>query len=209
MATCSIDGCDGTVRARGWCQAHYMRWWTTGSAEGAPVVRRARGRTCSLEGCDRKHCGRGFCESHLRRFLQSGDPGPVEIKPRNPGAECRIEGCDKTSRNRGLCNAHDLRRRITGDPLTPRAEKVHWWTGDEATYVAVHIRLRSQRGKASAHSCARCGRPAQEWAYDHADPDERMSDKGQPYSLDLFGHYQPLCRPCHRKLDGPAKAKLH
>lgn len=28
--TCSIDGCDRTVRARGWCGAHYQRWSKAG-----------------------------------------------------------------------------------------------------------------------------------------------------------------------------------
>ncbi len=28
--TCSIDGCGGSVSARGWCKRHYTRWWRTG-----------------------------------------------------------------------------------------------------------------------------------------------------------------------------------
>jgi hypothetical protein len=27
---CSIDGCTGAARARGWCRRHYLRWYKTG-----------------------------------------------------------------------------------------------------------------------------------------------------------------------------------
>ena len=30
--TCSIDGCDNEVRARGWCNLHYQRWYEHGDA---------------------------------------------------------------------------------------------------------------------------------------------------------------------------------
>lgn len=30
MATCSVPSCDRAVKTRGWCHAHYMRWWYTG-----------------------------------------------------------------------------------------------------------------------------------------------------------------------------------
>lgn len=39
--TCSIDGCDRTARARGWCRSHYRRWLSYGDPLG--VSPRARG----------------------------------------------------------------------------------------------------------------------------------------------------------------------
>lgn len=27
---CSIEGCDRSLKARGWCKAHYQRWWKDG-----------------------------------------------------------------------------------------------------------------------------------------------------------------------------------
>ncbi len=30
MKNCSIETCDGKHYARGWCRAHYVRWWRTG-----------------------------------------------------------------------------------------------------------------------------------------------------------------------------------
>lgn len=29
--TCSIEGCGGGVRARGWCGAHWQRWYRNGT----------------------------------------------------------------------------------------------------------------------------------------------------------------------------------
>lgn len=84
------------------------------------------------------------------------------------------------------------------------------------TYEAVHKRLRETRGPASAHPCTICGKPAQQWAYDHRDPRPRttlMTDRtvvhkhavidGQhatEYSVQLH-HYEPLCIACHTRLD--------
>lgn len=89
-------------------------------------------------------------------------------------------------------------------PTQGRAPEVHHrWTGDQATYAAVHQRIVTQRGSASTHDCVRnCGRRALHWAYDHLDLAERRSPDGRSYSLDP-DHYQPLCAYCHQQLDGP------
>lgn len=78
-------------------------------------------------------------------------------------------------------------------PANPR------WTGESVTYSGMHQRVRYIRGRASDHACAECGQPARHWSYDHADPDERMSDMGA-YSANL-DHYIPQCVPCHKRLD--------
>jgi hypothetical protein len=197
---CTVPGCDGIQKTRGWCQAHYMRWWATGVVGTADVVRRPKGRVCSLDGCRRPHSGRGFCDPHLRRFVKYGDPGPAEIEPRNPGAECSIEGCGKPVGGRGWCEAHYQRWRKTGDPLTPLPEHGAGWVGDAVTYMGLHSRLRSQRGKASDHTCVWCGEGADHWAYDHTDPTPMFGPKDQPYSADV-NRYQPMCKTCHRRMD--------
>jgi hypothetical protein len=68
----------------------------------------------------------------------------------------------------------------------------------EPTYYAMHQHLWAVRGKASAHPCVRCGKQAQDWAYDNTDPDERRDTKrnGSAYSLDVE-RYQPMCKSCH------------
>lgn len=36
--TCEIDGCERSATARGWCQAHYMRWRRTGVWSAGPPL---------------------------------------------------------------------------------------------------------------------------------------------------------------------------
>lgn len=71
-------------------------------------------------------------------------------------------------------------------------------------YRAAHARVQAARGPATCYPCAGdCGRPAGEWAYDNADPDELVATVNgavRRYSLDS-DRYQPLCRPCHRRFD--------
>ena len=202
MKPCSIVGCDGVAKTRGWCQAHYMRWFLTGTTGSATVVRRPKGRTCSVPGCDRKHSGRGYCDAHLQRVQATGDPGPAEIEPRRPGQACKIAGCEKPATGRGWCNAHYLRWRNTGDPLTPLPAHGANWTGDDATYAAVHGRLRAVRGPASAHKCTSCERMAHHWAYDGSEIAPKTGPRGQPYTTDL-SKYVPMCGSCHRIMDAP------
>ena len=198
---CKIDGCNYPAKSKGWCQAHYMRWFLTGDVRvDVPVVRKPKGRGCSVEGCARKHSGKGFCEAHLRRFNRYGNPGPAEIEPRNPGAVCKIDGCESPTQGRGWCNAHYLRWRMKGDPLYPLPQRGPMWVGDEVTYSGLHIRLRNERGPASAHACVSCGNPAEHWAFDHSEIEPMYDPRGLPYTTDL-ARYQPMCQPCHRRMD--------
>lgn len=110
---------------------------------------------------------------------------------------CSIEGCGRSGRLvRGWCLRHYNRWHKWGDP-----NYVEYPRGDGTSYVQCHIRVHKTRGRAAEHQCRHCDRQAAEWAYDHTDPDELTSDKGQAYSLDPE-HYLPLCRSCHRKFDG-------
>jgi len=122
------------------------------------------------DGCDRPVRGRGWCAAHYMRFYTKGDVGPAEIGlPANlsPG-------------RRGADNAR--------------------WAGNGVTYSGAHIRVRTQRGRASEHQCEHCDAQAQHWAYDHTDPDDLQSPRGERYSADP-AHYLPLCVSCHNLFD--------
>lgn len=76
-------------------------------------------------------------------------------------------------------------------------------------YRAAHMRVLAARGRASDHLCVGdCGRPAADWAYDNADPDELVTTvNGAPrrYSLNP-DRYQPMCRRCHKRFDHTHRA---
>lgn len=82
--TCAIDGCERHGNRRGWCAAHYMRWWRFGDPLADYPPRRQR-PPCSVEGCDRKHQGRGLCAMHLERIKQHGHIGPTGRVIADPG----------------------------------------------------------------------------------------------------------------------------
>ena len=122
---------------------------------------------------------------------------------------CNVEDCEAKAHSKGLCSKHYSRWARTGDVNTVRsthpAEKL------SMTYAAVHLRLKREQGPAANHACA-CGAPAEQWAYDHNDPDEVFGDTGAGkwqvwYSVDL-NHYLPLCRACHTTLDAPDRSKV-
>jgi len=113
---------------------------------------------------------------------------------------CSIPGCDNDVLARGWCAKHYRRWHKYGDtsivlppsgggrPGIPRKEQVG--------YTGIHARLRLL----PTGPCAICGHPAEEWAYDHADPNEKISPEGKPYSNDTT-HYFLICRSCHRRID--------
>lgn len=38
MNTCAVSSCDRSAKSRGWCQTHYMRWYTTGDVEADRAI---------------------------------------------------------------------------------------------------------------------------------------------------------------------------
>lgn len=65
-ATCRIEGCEKSTRARGLCHSHYMEWWRENrTSHRAP---------CSVEGCDELSSAKGYCPKHYERWRRTGDP---------------------------------------------------------------------------------------------------------------------------------------
>lgn len=77
------------------------------------------------------------------------------------------------------------------------------------SYWRVHHDLRSERGKASSHTC-KCGKPAADWAY-LRNGEGLISTYGtgigQYYSEDIWNDYEPMCRRCHARFDRPEGVK--
>ena len=97
---------------------------------------------------------------------------------------CSIEGCTEPLSARGWCRKHYSRWYNHGDPR----------------------RVRKLRGRASQYICTECGGPAQQWAYNHRDPDvirapmDALLGAGMLYSADP-AFYQPMCKRCHSAFD--------
>jgi HNH endonuclease len=115
-ATCSVEGCDRAVRARGWCNRHYARWRRTGQLEARPWERQG---ICTVDGCDRQAWSGGLCEMHRWRVRVHGDPGTAaQIKQRRKEKDvslCSVEGCDRPRKGATYCHLHTERLRRTGE----------------------------------------------------------------------------------------------
>jgi len=204
---CAVDNCDNPVSSRGWCKRHYGRWLRTGYTGTEGLVRNPPGvkSVCSVDGCDRYVECRGLCPGHYSRWRKTGDPGGADLGVSKwpDGLPCSVDGCDKPHRTKGFCTAHYERWRLHGDPthyVGPLVGERHpLWQGDEIAYRTAHTRVVAQRGKASDHDCCICGAMAEDWAYDHADPAERV-EGGLVYSPDPM-HYKPMCRADHKSFD--------
>jgi hypothetical protein len=184
--TCSIDGCGDKHYAHGWCRRHYQNY----RAE-------MQQRTCSVEGCGEGHYARGLCRLHWQRQRKNGDPRAD--MPKRPWGQqgCSFPGCEEPHTGKGFCHKHWQRQQKHGDP---NHVQYSGWRGDDVGYIGQHQRIYRLRGPALEQLCRQCGAQAEEWAYDHADLNEKLDPKRGPYSLDP-NHYLPLCVLCHRRSD--------
>ena len=188
MKTCSVDGCGRLHIARGYCMTHWTRLRKQGDVQAdLPIRSKKRQMVCSIEGCGLPHYCKAMCRSHHGRWLRTGTP-----HKRAPMV-CSVDGCWRPYKSRGWCEAHLSRWRRTGDPGGPLP------TERTVTYNSAHRRIYRARGDADEFSCLHCGVSAQQWAYDHADPNA-ITDQGPVFSLEP-SHYIPLCRSCHKRFD--------
>lgn len=81
---CSIEGCERSVLARGWCSTHYKRFRTHGDPLTVRKPGPARSRaTCSVDGCDKTVTARGWCPMHYARWQRHRDatrPGLSDLR---------------------------------------------------------------------------------------------------------------------------------
>ena len=135
--TCSVEGCDRTVHARGLCCPHLHRLERYGDPLGSPEPKPGPNE-CSVEGCDRVAVARGWCHPHHRRWSETGDVRadvPIARQARYaPGSQCAIEGCDQPRDKREWCGTHYRRWQRHGDPLTVLV--IH---GDDWTRIESYI----------------------------------------------------------------------
>lgn len=120
--------------------------------------------------------------------------------PKRP-QECAVAGCSNPPPYVfDWCKKHYQRWKKYGDPeLTLRRERRN------DSYLAVHARVKKAHGKASQHSCVRCGEQAAHWAcVRNAVAHDVVGSAGRrtpvKYSMDV-DDYSPLCEQCHGQED--------
>lgn len=126
--------------------------------------------------------------------------------------------CDRPVLARGYCGRHYQKFLRYGNPHEPSHRGENLFTargsanpnyrGNEIGYAAAHRRVEIAKGKAAAHACVDCGRPAATWSYNRADLDEMhcAERNGAPYSVDV-DCYEARCRSCHTKADHPTNRR--
>lgn len=154
---------------------------------------------CDFPSCGRPIRAKRLCTGHWKQQRAGLDLVELRVRVMPGRTDCSVEGCERPHNAHGYCALRGYRVSRFGDPFVvpPRIK------GEVPTISAMHWRIRSIRGRAIDHACIDCGRKAQEWSYNNADPDELFAeDHGSllAYSLNL-DNYDPRCALCHRRFD--------
>lgn len=155
--TCAVEGCERPALARGWCNAHYIRWNQTGST-GPAAIRRRGGKDarCEFPGCGRKHEAHGLCPGHLYQ-RRSGQPLVPLLE--------RLKTTDRDELGRKLCRVcrqwlpeeSFFANRVPKDGRHNRCVKCHRSENLHRTYgITSHDYDRML--KAQGGVCKICGR---------------------------------------------------
>lgn len=116
MKTCSFDGCNRDIKAKGLCAGHYQQ-----AKAGKPLLPlRAFARrgffqnyTCKLAYCEREATTKGLCNGHYQQ-QKAGLP----LSPLQPvQQECGVDLCSNRHEAQGYCKLHYDKWRTYGDPF--------------------------------------------------------------------------------------------
>lgn len=74
MRLCTVSGCEKKHYAKGYCNKHYQRVCSSGTADD-----RKRILTCTVSGCGKSHKSNGLCLMHYTRMIRHGDLDRVSV----------------------------------------------------------------------------------------------------------------------------------
>ena len=97
-ATCTKEGCDRKVAARGVCRVHDESAPRC-EEDGCDELARARGRCRNHGGYVNRDCGRDGCAKHALS-------GSEHCRAHGGGKRCQREGCGKGDAGGGFCVSH-------------------------------------------------------------------------------------------------------
>lgn len=90
---CAVEGCNRIARCRGWCNAHYCRYYTYGDPlSGKRPIRPLAEADCSVGECAKPAVVKGWCYSHYDRYRKYGDvraDQPIRVSERDPAIGAR------------------------------------------------------------------------------------------------------------------------
>lgn len=196
------------------CHTHKARWWRYKSYD-LPDWR--AGASCSAPDCAEPvyHREPLLCRAHYFRLWRTGTLGTAPVRGAYPARiaapvrvahPCAAPDCDTTVWAT-YCDLHATRFRrygtteLLGGPAPRYGAENTSWTGDGASYSAVHLRLNKTLGSARHYPCVGgCGGAAAQWAFDHEAPTRRLDPLTGPYSTSL-DDYRPMCVSCHKRYD--------
>lgn len=127
--TCSVDGCDGQVRARGWCSTHHQRWRLHGDPNHVGYALSREG-VCSVDGCNEPIRSRRLCRKHYKRALYAA---AKQAEPPKRGS-CAV------------CMSEYIKRRASMKYCSVSCER-----------AAAAVRERAKRSEGRKWSCDYCG----------------------------------------------------
>lgn len=124
--TCSVNGCDRTHRARGFCDMHYRR--AVKSGEVVPERPIPAEEFCCEPGCGGTREGRKRrCRFHALEYRKAHAP------------RCSVTDCDTWAFGHGLCQKHYQRWKRTGTTDAPPRKKTKTAEG----YVVLSVKRRA------------------------------------------------------------------
>lgn len=138
---CSIENCNNTHEARGYCRKHYRSLLKYNDPlhvekkrEIARLIKQisnqskrhwaSREGVCEIKGCDKPIKSRQLCDTHYSRRMRNGH-FELRVKRSNIQAEhCVAIGCNKEIKSHGLCNMHLVNTRELKSPFRPKVIKL-------------------------------------------------------------------------------------
>lgn len=220
--TCMIDGCDGSVTARGWCRKHYNRWYKHGDplhvTQWAPRPQNiARTIGCSVEGCERKHHAKGLCRNHhaqawYRHNTDRAKAVQAAYRAAHPGRGAAVARAWREANPERAAANRDTYAEAHGEQL--KAARRAYREANRDLIRALNNRRKARMRNVEINDltpaqwraivasyrgrCAYCGRTPDVMTMDHV---VAISKGGNHTASNVV----PACGPCNfAKSDGPA-----
>lgn len=128
---CTVEGCERSYTARGWCDAHYRRWKKNGDPGLADLdAPPAKTQVCTVPECSRLRIVRLYCPLHYDRWKRTGNTALATPRQTAAMQPCTFDGCDRPGRTSGLCPAHYLQK-FHGRELAPLIDRPDTTARDE------------------------------------------------------------------------------